>query len=509
MVAVGASPSDGAASPSTPHDDAACSSADIGTLILPQSHDPMSTESSDPESTRTDAVPKAGAPKGGTSRAKDVTKRLKCRNGRYYLDLRDMGHGREALIPDGSTYATRDQLVAISLAGQRLEALLRPEHERYFRRNELARVVTVGAFAREWLVLARDRAGEGFASARTLLRYEQAFKQAFNARDKQGEVVLSQDLRIDQVTVAHVKRLFQALRTTITRAGARTSASSIHQIITGMQLVFDHASDEGVVPKDYNPWRNLRRQDRPSLPRQSSTDFLEIYEAHALLSASENAELVEIPIQAIASTYLHTGGRKAEVLGLERENLDFERKVVRFVSNQYRTIKDYDERSVPMWPALEKDLRRHLEECPSTSSLVFEGRSKTGRPQMITSYHKAFQRVKWAAAGLLEQSMRASFLKKEINPRVLRVTYCSARLQTLDRGAPVASWTVESEMGHASGKMIKRVYGRLGTVRHRSEVVEYVPREEDLVVRAGSPMAHDDEGDKAPCSPQPDTRHSA
>jgi integrase len=447
-------------------------------------------------------------PKSGASRVKDVTKRLKCRKGRYYLDLRDLGYGREALIPEGSTYATKDQLVAIALAGERLQALLRPEHERYFRRNELARIVTVGAFAREWLALARDRAGEGFASARTLLRYEQAFKQAFNAVDKHGEVVLSQDLRIDLVTVVHVKRLFQALRTTITRAGGRTSASSIHQIITGMQLVFDHASDERAVPTDYNPWRKLRRQDRPSLPRQSSTDFLEIFEGHALLTACEGLAFVEIPLRPIASAYLHTGGRKAEVLGLERDDLDFERKVVRFVSNQYRTIKDYDERSVPMWPALESDLRRHLEECPSASTLVFEGRSATGQPQMITSYHKAFQRAQCAAAEMLDESLRATFLKKEINPRVLRVTYCSARLQTLDRGAPVASWTVESEMGHSSGKMIKRVYGRLGTVRHRSDVVEYVPREDPTPLESGA-AAEDDDTEKSVCATPSDARRTA
>jgi hypothetical protein len=46
-------------------------------------------------------------------------------------------------------------------------------------------------------------------------------------------------------------------------------------------------------------------------------------------------------------------------------------------------------------------------------------------------------------------------------------------LQTLDRGAPVARWTVEKELGHGSGKMLEAVYGRLGEMRHRSDVVEY------------------------------------
>jgi hypothetical protein len=37
----------------------------------------------------------------------------------------------------------------------------------------------------------------------------------------------------------------------------------------------------------------------------------------------------------------------------------------------------------------------------------------------------------------------------------------------------VARWTVEKELGHGSGKMLEAVYGRLGEMRHRSEVVEY------------------------------------
>lgn len=421
--------------------------------------------------------PQPGPIRGEKQR--QTNKRLKLRNGRYVLDLRDLGLGREALIPEGQKYGTKDELVAMHLAGIRIAEVLRPEHERYFNRHELKRTETIGQFTKEWLAYARDLAGDGFASLTTLRRYEQAFAQAFRARDGEGRLVLDQDTRMDQLTVSVVKKLIQALRKTTTRAKQPTSASSLHQIITGMQLVYQHASDEGVVPEGYNPWRKLSRQDRPSLPRQSRTDFLETYEAHALLQAAVHLGLVEIPVAALASAYLHTGGRKAEVLGLEIDDIDFTRKLIRFASNQWRTIKDYDERSVPMWPALERALREHLRHRRGTSSLLFEGRNAAGRPQMITSYHKAFTRMKWAAAALLGDVNGGKLLAKAINPRVFRVTYCSARLQTLDNGKPVASWTVEAEMGHNSGKMIKRVYGRIGEVRHRSEVVEYVPLRED------------------------------
>ena len=56
---------------------------------------------------------------------------------------------------------------------------------------------------------------------------------------------------------------------------------------------------------------------------------------------------------------------------------------------------------------------------------------------------------------------------------MFRHTYITARLQTLDRGAPVSSWTVAREVGHSSTDMIEETYGHLGQVRHRSDVVEY------------------------------------
>jgi hypothetical protein len=70
-------------------------------------------------------------------------------------------------------------------------------------------------------------------------------------------------------------------------------------------------------------------------------------------------------------------------------------------------------------------------------------------------------------------AVRAGYPKGRLSARMLRVTYATARLQTLDRGAPIAAWTVERELGHGSGKMLESVYGRLGDLRHRAEVVEY------------------------------------
>ena len=56
---------------------------------------------------------------------------------------------------------------------------------------------------------------------------------------------------------------------------------------------------------------------------------------------------------------------------------------------------------------------------------------------------------------------------------MFRHTYCAARLQTLDGGAPVAVYSVSRELGHSSTAMVERVYSHMGTIRHRSEQVEY------------------------------------
>jgi integrase len=48
---------------------------------------------------------------------------------------------------------------------------------------------------------------------------------------------------------------------------------------------------------------------------------------------------------------------------------------------------------------------------------------------------------------------------------MFRHTYCAARLQTLDQGAPVSVYTVAKELGHGGETMVRRVYGHLGHVR--------------------------------------------
>jgi hypothetical protein len=83
---------------------------------------------------------------------------------------------------------------------------------------------------------------------------------------------------------------------------------------------------------------------------------------------------------------------------------------------------------------------------------------------MLTDVRKLIDRV----------ALRAGWTAGELTTRTFRHTWCAARLQTLDRGAPVAVWTVSQELGHSSEELVRRIYGHLGSaVRHRSEYVEF------------------------------------
>ncbi len=73
----------------------------------------------------------------------------------------------------------------------------------------------------------------------------------------------------------------------------------------------------------------------------------------------------------------------------------------------------------------------------------------------------------------MRSPVRAGWKAGEVRSKQFRHTYATARLQTTDRGAPVAAWTVAKELGHTGTAMIEKTYGHLGEVRHRSDAVEY------------------------------------
>ncbi len=96
---------------------------------------------------------------------------------------------------------------------------------------------------------------------------------------------------------------------------------------------------------------------------------------------------------------------------------------------------------------------------------------------MLTDFRKLLDAV----------GARAGWKAGEIRSKMFRHTYCAARLQTLDGGEPVSTYTVGKEMGHGGDAMVRKVYGHLGQVRHRAAAVEY--RVEQYATKLGERLA--------------------
>src|SRR3989442_13509869 len=72
---------------------------------------------------------------------------------------------------------------------------------------------------------------------------------------------------------------------------------------------------------------------------------------------------------------------------------------------------------------------------------------RTGEETMLTDFRKLLDMV----------AVRAGWKPGEIRSKMFRHTYCAARLQTLDQGAPVSLFTVAKELGHGGEAMLRRV----------------------------------------------------
>lgn len=116
-----------------------------------------------------------------------------------------------------------------------------------------------------------------------------------------------------------------------------------------------------------------------------------------------------------------------------------------------------------------------------TRALLFPGYGERGEA-IVTDFRKVLDKAA-IRAGFSEPVLKAGEPVKDrqgrpqvsstVKVHMFRHTFCAARLQTLDSGAPVSPFTVSRELGHGSRTMVEEVYSHLGTVRHRSEVVEY------------------------------------
>ena len=376
---------------------------------------------------------------------------------RAYADLRDyadVGGGREALAAPEEKVATADETTAQVLLARRLAQLDGIRRGRTLHGE--APPVTLADFAQAHLV----------AKAESQKFTEHWLEVTEKCLDRAVEFFGAQR-ELASITVADVRRWANRLLATPNGRKGTMSASSVRHHLSCLSNLYKRARAERVVPSGYDPVGDF--DEKPS-PRRGEAKWLEIHDAALLLEAARTYRPdpsrggwrpVPFAYELIA-TFLLTGGRESEVLGLEVDDVSLDRGVVTFRPNKWRRLKTVSShRSVPLWPQLREALERYLAEHPP-SKLLFPS-FRTGEEAMLTDFRKLLDAV----------AMRAGWNEGDIRSKMFRHTYCATRLQTLDSGAPVSTYTVAREMGHGGEAMVRKVYGHLGQVRHRAEAVEY------------------------------------
>jgi len=369
---------------------------------------------------------------------------------RAYADLReyaDVGGKREALVASGEKLATSDPTTAQVLLARRLEQL--DGLRRGGALHGLAGQATLEAFATVHLE-AKAKSGDVTDAWLELaeLHLGRAVAYFGAARD------------LANITTTDVRRWAERLK------DEGLSGGTVRHHLNALSNLYKRARAERVVPSGYDPVGDLLEKPKA---RRMEARWLEVPDAALLLEAGRlyrprpnNKRPFITFAHELVGTFLLTGGRESEVLGLEVADVSFDRGVVTFRPNEWRRLKtSTSHRSVPLWPQLRGILERYIAERPP-SRLLFPS-YRTGAEAMLTDFHKLLDGV---ASG-------AGWHEGEIRSKMFRHTYCAARLQSLDHGAPVSVYTVAKEMGHGGESMVRRVYGHLGEVRHRAEVVEY------------------------------------
>ncbi|MFN2421476.1 MAG: tyrosine-type recombinase/integrase [Gemmatimonadota bacterium] len=372
---------------------------------------------------------------------------------RAYLDARSLGGGREALIAPGEKLATSDPDVAAKLAADRVIELEQTRRNRSL--LGLERQESLGPFAQHHLEAKRREPDP--VTEPVLASSEKHLRRALD--------FFGSDRLLDSIGADDVARFAAHLATIPSRRnkGKGLGPGTVRHHLNDLSNLFQRAQAERVVPRGYNPVRDMERKPKA---RREEAKWLEPHEAALLLESARTFEARHgndhAAMYPLIATLLLTGGREKEVLGLLVTDVSFQRETVTFRPNDYRRLKTPgSHRSVPLQPQLRSILRDYLFSRNEPDDGLLFPSARTGG--MIRDTRKALDAI----------AKRAGWAEGEIRTKCLRHTFASQRLQCLDRGQPISPFVVAREMGHTSLDLLSRTYAHLGTTRHRAADVEF------------------------------------
>ena len=405
------------------------------------------------------------------------------RGDRYYGDFRDFGpvldvnekSGRLALVAPGEKLATTDPEVAAVLFARKLEELR--ERNRTRVSTGKWKSVKLGKYAEHHLI---EKAKSGKNVERWLQSVERHLKEAtaFFGTDTDISAIGTADVAR---YVEHLARLDSGRRDPDGKK-RMLSAGSQRKYLNSLSNLYRRAISENIVGAGANPVAAL--MDKP-VAAEHEAAWLEVPDAALLLEACRRYEpkdtgpaepMTANLLHAIVATFLLTGGRASEVLGLTVGDVSFERGKVTFRTHPHRRLKTKtSRRSVPLWPQLREVLTAYVAGLDDSGpdALLFPSVRGTGPVRDLRkALDAAAAPVRWKAG--------------EIRTKMFRHTYCAARLQTATRilrrdaeGNDVVQWVpvsrdeVAREMGHGGTTLVAKVYGHVGDNSHRSEEPEY------------------------------------
>ena len=271
---------------------------------------------------------------------------------RYYADLRDLGHGQIALRAPGASRATSDGDEALILLGDVLKQI--KDGERVPKAAARKRSVGDGSLLNAAVKrLLDDNPGE--VTEKWLADVGRCLDRAI---DRFGA----------ERSLTHIKPTdIRAWINQLQKAGL--AGGTIRHHLHALSSVYRYAQEREDVPLGFNPLSGLYRKPKAGADGQTSkrAKYLEIPEAAKMLEAAQSLNrirrngLIEF-VRPLIGAFLLTGGRKAEVLGLERRDVDLDGGKVHFRPNQWRGLKrSWSEREVPLWGQLREIIGPYLE----------------------------------------------------------------------------------------------------------------------------------------------------
>ena len=394
------------------------------------------------------------------------------RGNRWYADFRGVGGRREPLAEPGSTWGTKDEEIAEVIFLKRLTELQDEKRGKLgAKRKDCS--TTLAELVQHHL-LKKNQAGETSYSHMRNLEQRLAVALTYFGEGRDPRTIEPAEVGVWADALA--------------KDGTRTPGTVRHYL-NALSGLYKRAQEGLWVGTGYNPVAAM--MEKPSGWRRAEAVFMEMAEAALYLEAARLVGGQDRLMPGLAgnrvrampgwyptvATFLLTGGRQSEVMGLDVGDVSFDDREIHFRPNAHRGLKTLTSvRTVPLWPQLREILQEWMYggETPRTSGLLFPAAAGG----MVGDLRKSLDTT----------AKRCGIEGGELRTRRFRHTYCSARLATVQRilkpgGDPndenawdyieVSKFQVQKEMGHGGSQLVDRIYGHAQRSPIRSDVVEY------------------------------------